>query len=112
MGQLLQVLLDISCGSGLFSRRFAASHRFSGVIAADYSESMLRQVQQNFESSGYVNDGCASLTCRSITDIAVGVPVSKTEMLHRVKELLKFVRRQSCCCRNTNICFGYGVRVV
>jgi len=56
-----EVLLDMSCGSGLFSRRFAASRRFSGVIAADYSESMLRQVQQTFDSSGFVNDGSVLL---------------------------------------------------
>ena len=39
-----RVLVDMSCGSGLFSRRFAASGRFAGVVAADFSESMLLQV--------------------------------------------------------------------
>ena len=29
-------LVDMSCGSGLFSRRFLASKKFKGVIAADY----------------------------------------------------------------------------
>ena len=28
------VLVDMSCGSGVFSRRFAASRQFAGVIAA------------------------------------------------------------------------------
>jgi ubiquinone/menaquinone biosynthesis C-methylase UbiE len=51
------VLLDMSCGSGLFSRRFAASRHFAGVIAADYSESMLKQVRETFDSSGAVDDG-------------------------------------------------------
>lgn len=37
------VLLDVSCGSGLFSRRFAKSGAYSAVVAADFSESMLRQ---------------------------------------------------------------------
>jgi SAM-dependent methyltransferase len=37
-------LLDASCGSGLFSRRFAASGAYKAVVALDYSASMLRQV--------------------------------------------------------------------
>ena len=37
------LLLDVSCGSGLFSRKFASSGTFSGVIALDFSENMLRQ---------------------------------------------------------------------
>lgn len=31
-----EVLVDMSCGSGLFTRRFLASKRFAGVIAADF----------------------------------------------------------------------------
>lgn len=42
------VVVDMSCGSGLFSRRFAASGRFAGVVAADFSESMLGQARQYF----------------------------------------------------------------
>lgn len=37
------VLLDVSCGSGLFSRKFAQSGAYSRVIALDFSENMLRQ---------------------------------------------------------------------
>jgi len=39
------VLLDCSCGSGLFTRRFASDQQlgFQEVIALDFSESMLRQ---------------------------------------------------------------------
>jgi len=43
-GLLGDVLLDASCGSGLFSRRFASSGDYSTVVALDYSEAMLRQV--------------------------------------------------------------------
>ena len=45
-------LLDLSCGSGLFSRRFAASPLFDGVIAADYSESMLRTAAAGLAADG------------------------------------------------------------
>ncbi|XP_028753980.1 LOW QUALITY PROTEIN: uncharacterized methyltransferase At2g41040, chloroplastic-like [Neltuma alba] len=37
------LLVDVSCGSGLFSRKFANSGVYSGVIALDFSENMLRQ---------------------------------------------------------------------
>ncbi|XP_010505866.1 PREDICTED: uncharacterized methyltransferase At2g41040, chloroplastic [Camelina sativa] len=40
------VLVDVSCGSGLFSRKFAKSGKYSGVIALDYSENMLRQCKE------------------------------------------------------------------
>ncbi|EIE18993.1 S-adenosyl-L-methionine-dependent methyltransferase [Coccomyxa subellipsoidea C-169] len=44
-----EVLVDMSCGSGLFSRRFVRSGKFAGVIAADFSESMLTQAKQFFD---------------------------------------------------------------
>ncbi|CAN4103599.1 unnamed protein product [Withania somnifera] len=37
------VLVDVSCGSGLFSRKSAKSGVYSRVIALDFSENMLRQ---------------------------------------------------------------------
>ena len=44
----MQVLVDLSCGSGLFTRRFVKSNQFQAVIAADYSETMLQQTRQLF----------------------------------------------------------------
>ena len=40
------VLLDVSCGSGLFTRRFAQSRDYESVIALDFSENMLRQANE------------------------------------------------------------------
>ncbi|KAF6147649.1 hypothetical protein GIB67_031640 [Kingdonia uniflora] len=37
------LLVDVSCGSGLFSRKFAKSGAYSGVVALDFSENMLLQ---------------------------------------------------------------------
>lgn len=37
------VVVDVSCGSGLFSRKFAKSGVYSRVVALDFSENMLRQ---------------------------------------------------------------------
>ncbi|XP_047311387.1 uncharacterized methyltransferase At2g41040, chloroplastic [Impatiens glandulifera] len=37
------IIVDVSCGSGLFSRKFAKSGTYSKVVALDFSENMLRQ---------------------------------------------------------------------
>ncbi|KAK6942210.1 Methyltransferase type 11 [Dillenia turbinata] len=37
------VLVDVSCGSGLFSRKFAKSRMYARIAALDFSENMLRQ---------------------------------------------------------------------
>ncbi|KAG1680345.1 hypothetical protein FOA52_015435 [Chlamydomonas sp. UWO 241] len=47
-----ETVIDMSCGSGLFSRRFAKSGRFGGVVAADFSESMLQQARAYFKEDG------------------------------------------------------------
>ncbi|KAK9861511.1 hypothetical protein WJX84_008820 [Apatococcus fuscideae] len=43
-----KVLLDLSCGSGLFSRRFLQSGQFEKIIASDFSEQMLQQASRFF----------------------------------------------------------------
>ena len=53
---LVQTIVDMSCGSGLFSRRFARSGRFSAVIAADFSESMLGQARTFFEMDDTIDE--------------------------------------------------------
>jgi ubiquinone/menaquinone biosynthesis C-methylase UbiE len=37
------IVVDMSCGSGLFTRKFLQSGLFSRVVAVDYSESMLEE---------------------------------------------------------------------
>ncbi|KAF5945898.1 hypothetical protein HYC85_016126 [Camellia sinensis] len=44
------VLVDVSCGSGLFSRKFAKSGTYSKVVALDFSENMLRQCYDFIEN--------------------------------------------------------------
>ena len=54
-------VLDVSCGSGLFARRFARSRAFSRVVASDFSESMLRTARELCEKDADVDvaDGIA-----------------------------------------------------
>uniref|UniRef100_A0ACD5Y6L6 Uncharacterized protein n=1 Tax=Avena sativa TaxID=4498 RepID=A0ACD5Y6L6_AVESA len=40
------ILVDASCGSGLFSRLFVKSELYSLVVALDYSENMLKQCNE------------------------------------------------------------------
>lgn len=56
-----QVLVDMSCGSGLFTRRFAASGRFKGVIASDYSVGMLDQTSSSIAQNAAVDPKCVWL---------------------------------------------------
>lgn len=41
-------VLDLSCGSGLMTRRLVRNGGWARVIAADYSESMLRETKGRF----------------------------------------------------------------
>jgi ubiquinone/menaquinone biosynthesis C-methylase UbiE len=40
------VIVDASCGSGLFSRMFVKSGLYSLVVALDFSENMLKQCNE------------------------------------------------------------------
>jgi SAM-dependent methyltransferase len=58
------ILLDVSCGSGLFTRRFAGSGEFDHVVASDYSASMMKQTRaycdENEATAKAVKDGTLS----------------------------------------------------
>jgi SAM-dependent methyltransferase len=61
-------LVDASCGTGLFTRKFARSGQWKGVVALDFSESMLQQAQTYFkEDAGLTNrwGGSGSAICRA-----------------------------------------------
>merc|ERR1712070_106218 len=41
-----RVLVDMSCATGLFTRRFAASGKYKRVLGCDYSASMLTEARR------------------------------------------------------------------
>ena len=43
------VVVDLSCGSGLMTRRLCRSGRYRRVLALDYSEAMLRETGRRFD---------------------------------------------------------------
>jgi SAM-dependent methyltransferase len=46
------VVLDISCGSGLMTRRLVSTRQYARVLGADYSESMLAETAARFRAEG------------------------------------------------------------
>ena len=50
------LLVDVSCGSGLFSRKFVRSETYSKVVALDFSENMLRQCYDFIKQDGILSN--------------------------------------------------------
>ena len=50
------IIVDASCGSGLFSRRFLKSGLYRGVVALDYSDAMLRQAKTYMDEEKLLGD--------------------------------------------------------
>lgn len=70
-----KVLLDASCGSGLFTRRFVKSGNYGCVVALDFSEAMLTQARQFFKDEGL-------LTLEEREDVAfVRADIGRTPLL-------------------------------
>ncbi|GMH45751.1 hypothetical protein BSKO_13714 [Bryopsis sp. KO-2023] len=60
-----EVIVDLSCGTGLFTRRLAKTGKFSGVIASDFSESMLEQTKEFLESDAELSGSGSILRVRA-----------------------------------------------
>ena len=45
-----RVVVDMSCATGLFTRRFATSGKYTRVLGCDYSESMLTEARRRIQS--------------------------------------------------------------
>ena len=50
------IIVDASCGSGLFTRRFLKSGLYKGVVALDYSDAMLRQAKTYMDEEKLLGD--------------------------------------------------------
>jgi ubiquinone/menaquinone biosynthesis C-methylase UbiE len=74
------VIVDASCGSGLFSRRFLKTKAYAGVVALDFSDAMLRQAKQYMEDENLLGDGDV---CFVRADIArLPFPESSVDGVH------------------------------
>jgi ubiquinone/menaquinone biosynthesis C-methylase UbiE len=50
------VVVDMSCATGLFTRRFAAEDMYDRVLGCDYSESMLMEARRRIEAESKLRD--------------------------------------------------------
>mmetsp|Transcript_10006 Transcript_10006/g.20650 ORF Transcript_10006/g.20650 Transcript_10006/m.20650 type:complete len:430 (-) Transcript_10006:138-1427(-) len=56
------VVVDMSCATGLFTRRFAKSNEYSRVIGCDYSDSMLTEARRRIRADPDLNSSTSSST--------------------------------------------------
>ena len=49
------VVVDMSCATGLFTRRFAAEDKYGRVLGCDYSESMLTEARRRIDGERKLN---------------------------------------------------------
>ena len=61
-----QVLVDMSCATGLFTRRFAKSGKYQRVLGCDYSASMLQEARRRIQADPILGQGkdTSSSSCR------------------------------------------------
>ena len=55
------VLVDMSCATGLFTRRFTKSNTYSRVIACDYSDSMLTEARRRLNADSEISESSTKL---------------------------------------------------
>jgi ubiquinone/menaquinone biosynthesis C-methylase UbiE len=63
-----KVLLDASCGSGLFTRRFVKSKAYGCVVALDFSDAMLQQARTFARDEGLLaaeDEGASSASSKN-----------------------------------------------
>jgi len=78
-----KVVVDMSCGSGLFTRRFARSGKFAGVVAADFSESMLGQTKTFLEERAPPGSGAQAPVLLLRADVGrLPFPTGSVAALH------------------------------
>ena len=70
------LLVDMSCGSGVFTRRFAASGDYSGVLAMDYSEAMLKQTREFCAGDAVLTAALGSRKLRLVRADVARIPLA------------------------------------
>ncbi|KAL7484875.1 hypothetical protein ACHAW6_010487 [Cyclotella cf. meneghiniana] len=58
-------VVDMSCATGLFTRRFAKSNEYSRVIGCDYSDSMLREARRRIRADPELRNAINDPTSKS-----------------------------------------------
>lgn len=77
-------IVDLSCGSGLFTREFLASRKFPFVVASDLSETMLQQAGDFLKdkSASYLSESDSVLSCWQLPGTHVANRPPALSVLH------------------------------
>lgn len=67
-----KVLVDMSCATGLFTRRFAKSGNYKRVLGCDYSKSMLTEARRRIVADRELSRGPSSATKLDLVRLDVG----------------------------------------
>ncbi|GJP42825.1 hypothetical protein CLOM_g2347 [Closterium sp. NIES-68] len=76
------LLVDLSCGSGLFTRRFAASQDWSHVVAADLSPAMLEQTAQYIRDDPLITDQQSGISLLRVDVSRLPFPSGSVDAIH------------------------------
>jgi len=69
VGRRRTTVVDMSCATGLFTRRLAASGRYDRVIGCDYSDSMLSEARRRIRSDDVLSSPTATTAATANLDL-------------------------------------------
>jgi ubiquinone/menaquinone biosynthesis C-methylase UbiE len=79
------VLVDMSCATGLFTRRFAASQNYARVLGCDYSESMLLEARRRIQSEPKLQSSLSSFSRSTSKNNSSNAKRTKTTQLDLIR---------------------------
>lgn len=66
------VVVDMSCATGLFTRRFASADKYSRVLGCDYSDSMLTEARRRINAEPKLSSKALKKTSLDLVRLDVG----------------------------------------
>lgn len=66
------VVVDMSCATGLFTRRFALADKYSRVLGCDYSDSMLKEARRRINAEPKLSKNVLKKTSLELVRLDVG----------------------------------------
>lgn len=73
------VIVDMSCATGLFTRRLAKSGKYGRVLGCDYSDSMLTEARRRIKADRELSPSSLKTTSLDLVRLDVGQIPMKTE---------------------------------
>ena len=71
-GKAASTVVDMSCATGLFTRRLAKSDKYGRVIGCDYSDSMLQEARRRIKADSELRERTAGQTRLDLVRLDVG----------------------------------------